>query len=108
MIGLKEYEGSEHFDENLVKIGIDIRDSVRVLDHELKSIQRKKAFQVTGAGLAMTTAMLVAINKCVIDYYSELIGSGGLYLLSKAIEESNLRKFDAENSPFYYLWLFSK
>lgn len=109
-LDLQQNEGSEHYETNITKIGVEIRDGVRRLNSDLNILKKKRAFQVTGAAIAATTALLITINSAEFKFISELLGtSGGLLAVTKAFGDHTLeRKKIAEDSPYYYLWLLSK
>lgn len=106
---LNENEGSTNFDRNLTKIGLEIQDGVRALNSDFKAIGRKTAFQVTGATIAATTAILVAVNSAVFSALPQLLGtSGGILAIANALEQYLSEKNKLKDSPYYYLWLFKK
>lgn len=109
LLSIKDHEHGEFFDVELEKLGIEIRDGVRMLDDDLKALRRKRSFEVTGAVIAMTTATLIAVHGTAFETVSKVLGSGGgIFLLSRIIAENDFKKTALENSPYYYLWLFSK
>jgi hypothetical protein len=108
-LDLKHNEGSESFDANLVKIGIELRDGVRCLSSDFDVIKRKSAFQVTNAIIAATTATLVALNSAAFGVLPQALGtSGGLIGIAIALEQYLSEKHKLRDASCYYLWLFSR
>ena len=108
-LDLKQNEGSESFDANLLKIGIELREGVRSLGSDFDRLKRKSAFQVTNAVIASTTATLVALNSAALGFLPQVLGtSGGLVGITIALEQYLSEKQKLGDSSFYYLWLFSK
>lgn len=109
-LDLKQNEESEFFETNLAKIGIELRDGVRKLEADFATLKQKRAFQVAGATIAATTAILVAINGTAFGNLPALLGtSGGLLAIANAIQEYSVEKRKTINeSPYYYLWLLSQ
>jgi hypothetical protein len=106
---MKQNEDSEFFDTNLTKISIELREGVRNLNSDFDLLQRKGAFQAAGATVAAVTASLVAINSAAFGFLPGVLGaSGGALALTKALEDYLNEKHKIANSPYYYLWLFSK
>lgn len=104
---LRENEGNENLEANLAKIGAELRDGVRGLNSDYNALKRKTAFQVTGAMVAATSAVLVAVNGAVFGLLPQIVGtSGGLLAIAKILEEHFSKQHDIQDNPNYYLWLF--
>lgn len=111
---LDRANGSEQFDYITKKIGIDIQDSVREIQSELKKINRRTFFKTTGAVATFTTATLVAVNSVIFDPSMinttlAYLGSGGGFitlsgLVGNHLEEKQLVK----DRPYYFIWLLHK
>lgn len=106
---LEEIQGSESYNAKIGKIGLEIREGVRMIRSEFKEIAAKTSFQVTGAILASSVATLVAINSNILGSYGHLIApSGGLYPLLRSLENRALAIHNVKDSPYYYFWLLSR
>jgi hypothetical protein len=108
-LDLKANEGSESYNANLAKIGIELRDAVRGLNSDFDTLKRKNAFQVTQAVVSATTATLVAINSVALGTLPQVLGtSGGIIGVAVALQQYVSERHKFEDAPLYYLWLFSK
>jgi len=106
-IDLEAAEGSEQQERELTKISFEIQDGIKKLQSDFKSLSRKTAFQATGATIALTTAILVAVNANMFGKIPELLGvSGGVFGVAKMFNDFFGEKSDLKESPYYYLWLF--
>lgn len=106
-IDLEATEGSEQQERELTKISFEMQDGVKKLQSDFKSLSRKTAFQATGATVALTTAILVAVNANMFGKIPELLGvSGGVFGVAKMFNDYFSEKSDLKESPYYYLWLF--
>jgi len=109
LLDLRKSESKESYYDEIMKISMNIREGVRSLDSDFKLIQKKSAFQSAGATLASVTAILVAVNSAAFGFLPGLVGAGGgLLALGKTLEEYLAGKHQSIQSPYYYLWLFSK
>jgi len=106
---LQENEGSEFFEAGLAKIGSELREGVRRLTSDYDTLKRKAAFQITGAAIAATTAILVAVSSTIFGVLPQVLGTGGgLLAIAKALEQYLSKKQKTEDMPYYYLWLFHR
>jgi hypothetical protein len=103
---LSSNEGSVSFDRNLQRIGIRIRNGVRALASDFRSLRRKAAFQSVGATIGTVVATLLAINSEVFPMLPTILGpSVGLTVFLKFIEEDYEKLSRLKDSPYYYLWI---
>lgn len=102
-------EGNESFDQNLQRIGINLRKGVRGLTSDMKSLNNTTALQTIGATIGTIAATLVAINSSLFDAWATVLGAGGgLAVFLKTVESHKEKQRLLENSPYYYLWLLEK
>ncbi len=109
-LGLESAVGSESYEKDVSKIGVELREGVRQLNSDFNLLKKKRSFQVTGATIACVTAVLVALDNTQFGYLPELLGtSGGILAVSKSLQEySTEKQKTVEDSPYYYLWLLSE
>lgn len=106
---LEENEGSESFDANIMKLGLDIKNGIRLIKSDFKNLSSKTAFQATGATIASSMATLIAINSAAFESWGKIVGaSGGLFVFFKALEANLEARRKLKNSPYYYFWLLNK
>lgn len=115
LIKLKEENGSNSFDTDIKKIGIDIQKGVNVLNSDIKKLNRH-ALMKAGSGFVIgcTVATLVAINGAVFNMntleqlLTYLGAGGGIISMSNFIESYLNNKQDMKEKPFYFVWLLHK
>jgi hypothetical protein len=106
LLDLRANETSEVYETGLTRIGLEMAKEVRMLDNEFIALQRKRAFQVTGAALGSCTAMLVAVVGGALAAVPGVVGAGGgLIALLNAIEAAQTKSIQLHGNPCYYLWL---
>lgn len=99
---------SEHetFDSDMAKISLKLKNGVRGLTSDFKSLKTKTAFQTTGAIIGTLTATLVSINSEIFHAVANIVGiSGGLGVSLTTIQNHILNKRLKQDSPCYFLWL---
>lgn len=106
-IDLSGTEGSEQQEREITKISFEIQDGLKKLQSDFKKLSRKTAFQATGATIALTGTILVAVNANMFSQIPELLGvSGGVFGVAKILNDYFREKNDLKESPYYYLWIF--
>jgi hypothetical protein len=107
-IDLKKSEDSDHFESEMTKIELDLRQGVRKLSSDMRAMSRKRAFEATGGALVLATAILIAVGGTGFGSLPAILGSGGGLLAAlKILEENIARKRVLTESPYYYIWLLS-
>jgi hypothetical protein len=108
-LDLDAAQRSEDRDARIRRAEIDIRDSIRALQADYVALRRTAAFQVSGAAVATTVATLASVNSVMFSSLPQVVGAGGGALLFlKAMLDLQTARRRLEESPYYFLWLFSK
>lgn len=112
---LDEENGSNTFDRDIKRIGLDMQKGVNALNSDIRKINRH-LFIRAGSSFAIgcTVATLVAINGTVFNtttmeqLLTYLGAGGGIISMTNFIENYLNKKQDLKEQPFYFVWLLHK
>jgi hypothetical protein len=97
--------GSEKLETEILKFGVDLRESIRELDSEYRSMKRNARFGRIGASLGTVSATLALTHFLSPAAAIMGAGGGGGLAFLKALENEMNRRQNIEERPFYFLWL---
>ncbi len=97
--------GSEKLETEILKFGVELRNSMRELDSQYRSMKRSSRFARIGASLGTVSATLALTH--FLSPAAAIIGGGGGGGLAflKALEDQMTRRHHIEERPFYFVWI---
>ncbi len=114
-LSLYEANGSESFDTNIKKIGINIKNGINLLNSDIKRINRHLVIKMGSfLTLGFAVATLVAINGSLFNspnlerIISYLGTGGGIVSIANFVEQCLDEKQIIKEQPFYFIWLIHK
>lgn len=100
---------TDEFHARIAALSSEISEGVRAVASELKVTARRSAVQVTGGGLAVCTAALLAVEAEALAAVVSTIGAtGGIWGLVTALQQSSEWRVKARTQPYYFLWVIDK
>ncbi|HEY0693305.1 MAG TPA: hypothetical protein VGD71_30225 [Kribbella sp.] len=99
--------GSEQSERELAKIGVQIRDQVRLHQTQMSKARTARAVAATGAVVGTVGTALVAVYGPALETAIAALGAtGGLWGLVHAMSDSTSRVDD--QSPWHYVWVLTE
>jgi hypothetical protein len=94
-------------DQEIVKLGLRIKDHVRSAHHEMERVRRKRSVAVTGAVVSSVGAVLVAVYGPALAAAVTAVGAtGGLWGIMNAAADGNTRVL--RENEWHYVWVLAK
>jgi hypothetical protein len=94
-------------DEEIVKLGLRIKDHVRSAHAEMERVRRKRSVAVTGAVVSSVGAVLVAVYGPALAAAVTAIGAtGGLWGIMNAVGEESPRVL--RENEWHYVWVLAR
>lgn len=96
-------------ERDLVKIGQRIDDEIRGVESQMKTIRRKRAVAVTGAGIGTVGATLVAVYGPAFQQALTILGAagaGGVWGIIQTAMENSPKEL--RQDKWYYVWALAK
>lgn len=107
ILEIRQNEENDVF--HIPKIEIELREGVLQLKSDFATMRRKAAFQATKGSIITIAAALLAVSGADMASLVKALGSGGgVWLVSKALEEYLGQQAKLKESPYYFLWLLSR
>jgi hypothetical protein len=93
-------------DQEIVKLGLRIRDQVRAAHAEMERVRRKRSVAATGAVVGLVGAVLVAVYGPALAAAVAAIGAGGLWSTMNAVAENSPRVL--RENEWHYVWVLAR
>ena len=94
-------------DQEIVKLGLRIKDQVRSAHAEMERVRRKRSVAVTGAVVSSVGAVLVAVYGPALAAAVTAVGAtGGLWGIMNAAAENSARVL--RENQWHYVWVLAK
>lgn len=93
-------------DQEIVKLGLRIRDQVRAAHVEMERVRRKRSVAATGAVVGLVGAVLVAVYGPALAAAVAAIGAGGLWSTMNAVAENSPRVM--RENEWHYVWVLAR
>jgi hypothetical protein len=94
-------------EDEIVKLGLRIKDEVRSARAEMERVRRRKSVAVTGAVVGSVGAVLVAVYGPALAAAVATLGAGGgLWGIVNAAAENSTRVL--RESEWHYVWVLAR
>ena len=109
-LSLLELDDSLHADQSereMLRLALRIKDEIRGVATQMRTVRRKRAVAVTGAALGSVSALLVAVYGPALEAAIAALGAtGGVWGVVHAAAEHSSR--DLRDGTWYYVWALSR